>query len=602
MKCPCLKWASGSPILCLILLLGCDFDNLPHARLTDYDLSPSLVESVFDVQVLREIGNLEDFLKKIERLGMPIYQGNQPPEIYTFEGNTRVGARFIVSNECFYDEKNPANVKDMFGRYEQGLLIERGGQGEYSSRINYRSIEGPNFPEFPSGLDTGEGLGYVTGSGQDFTIFTKVENGDFDGVPYKALWLISGTLEDNDGFYTLKNVFSCLVMLDKGGDPDDKVANIGTVRLFRDASPEWIQSEVSVTQISPLQGSYDTELTILGSGFSPVPANNTVWVNESIAQVREASHSRLLVIIPKGAGTGNIRVEVLEKSGVGGLFTYIPIYTVFTVAGNGIGGRVDGVGDMASFQGPTALALDQQNNLFVTDTGNGLIRFVSWDGEVKALSSTEEFNEPFGICSDGENGVWVTDRAYHMVARIFSDHSIEFAYEVYGPTGIAKGIDNSLYLSIPGQYSEVLRVFHNGEFEEWSTIGAETQFFDPWVLCVSPEGNIYVAEAGNTQVRMITPSEEVVELIPVNQLSGPRGIILDAEGNVIVADTGNHQIKKISPSGEISILAGNGDKGHVNGPGAQASFNFPYGLAINEEGVIFVADSANHSIRKLVLE
>ncbi len=429
---------------------------------------------------------------------MPIYQGNQPPEIYTFEGNTRVGVRFIVSNECFYDENNPANVKDLFGRYEQGLLIERGGQGEYSSSINYRSIEGPDFPEFPSGMDTGEGIGYVTGSGQGFTIFTKVENGNFDGIPYKSLWMISGTIEDNDGFYTLTNVFSCLVMLDKGEDPMDKVARKGTVRLFRDASPEWIQSEVVVTQISPIQGPYDTELTIFGSGFSPVPANNTVWINESIAQVLEASHRRLLVIVPKGSGTGNIRVDVHDKSGVGELFTYIPIYTVFTVAGNGFGGREDGVGDMARFQGPTALALDQQSNLFVTDTGNGLIRFVNPGGEVKALSAPEEFNEPIGICSDGNDGAWVTDRAYHMVTRIFSDHSIEFAYEVFSPTGIARDFDNSLYLSIPGQYSEVLRIVHNGEFEEWRTIGAETQFFDPWALCVGDEGNIYVAEAGNT--------------------------------------------------------------------------------------------------------
>jgi hypothetical protein len=602
MKRTFIKWGVAYPLLCLSLFIGCDFEDLPHARLTEYELSPTLVENVFDVQVLREIGNLEDFLKKLERLGMPIHQGNEPPELYTFDANSIVGVKFRLANACIYDEKNSANVNEVFGKYEQDLLIRRGQEGGFAASMRYISVGDIDYPLFPDGLDRGSGEGFVTGSGQDFTMYTRIENGNFDGIAYQALWIISGRVEDNDGIYSLTNVVWSFVMLGKGADPQDRVANKGTLRIFRDLSPEWMQSDVLLTQVSPTEGPYGTELTILGSGFSPVPANNRVWINESLAIVTDASPIQLKAIVPKGAGTGTIRIEVLEKSATGAIFNYIPIYTVYTLAGNGIGGITDGIGDQASFLGPSALALDMQGNLFVTDTGNGLIRFVSHGGEVKTISAPGQFYEPIGICSDGENGAWVSDRAYQMVTRIFSDHSILYMYEIFGPTGIARGIDQTLYLSLSGRYSEVLKLFHNGEYEEWRTISGKTQFFDPWALSVDAEGNVYVAEAGNSQVRMITPSDEVVELIPPNQVSGTRGISLDVDRHVIVSDTRNHQIKRISPSGEISILAGTGQRGFDNGPGVQASFNFPYGIAIDEEGVIYIADSANHAIRKMVLE
>jgi NHL repeat/Bacterial Ig domain len=80
----------------------------------------------------------------------------------------------------------------------------------------------------------------------------------------------------------------------------------------------------------------------------------------------------------------------------------------------------------------------------------------------------------------------------------------------------------------------------------------------------------------------------------------PEGVVLDGAGNVYVADTANHSIRKVSPGGVVTTLAGTpGTSGTSNGTGTAARFNSPYGLAVATNGTIYVADCFNHVIRKI---
>jgi len=79
----------------------------------------------------------------------------------------------------------------------------------------------------------------------------------------------------------------------------------------------------------------------------------------------------------------------------------------------------------------------------------------------------------------------------------------------------------------------------------------------------------------------------------------PRGLAVDKQGNVLVADTLNHRIRKISVNGQISTLAGTGQKGFRDGPALRAHFNRPTGLALDNAGNLYIADTFNHRIRKL---
>ena len=81
--------------------------------------------------------------------------------------------------------------------------------------------------------------------------------------------------------------------------------------------------------------------------------------------------------------------------------------------------------------------------------------------------------------------------------------------------------------------------------------------------------------------------------------NSPRGIALDQAGNLFIADAGNHAIRKIATDGTVSTLAGNGQPEFMNGPGSSARFRSPNGLAVDPAGNIYVADAGNHCIRKI---
>jgi len=82
-------------------------------------------------------------------------------------------------------------------------------------------------------------------------------------------------------------------------------------------------------------------------------------------------------------------------------------------------------------------------------------------------------------------------------------------------------------------------------------------------------------------------------------LRNPSGVAIDKWGNMYVADQYNHTIRKISASGAITTFAGTGVAGHVNGNATVARFNYPTGLATDNDGNLYVADLGNHVIRKI---
>ncbi|MFZ4774384.1 MAG: hypothetical protein ACOYM3_03420, partial [Terrimicrobiaceae bacterium] len=83
------------------------------------------------------------------------------------------------------------------------------------------------------------------------------------------------------------------------------------------------------------------------------------------------------------------------------------------------------------------------------------------------------------------------------------------------------------------------------------------------------------------------------------QFHTPKGIALDAGGNITIADSANHQIRKITPAGGVTTLAGSGTAGSLDGTGAGAQFNSPGGVIADLSGNVYVADTNNHTIRKV---
>ncbi len=144
--------------------------------------------------------------------------------------------------------------------------------------------------------------------------------------------------------------------------------------------------------------------------------------------------------------------------------------------------------------------------------------------------------------------------------------------------------------------------------------GSEARFFNPGGVAVDGSGNVYVADSGNHTVRMVTSSGRVTTIAGLAGNSGgadgtgsgarffnPGGVAVDGSGNVLVADSGNHTIRKVTASGVVTTLAGFvGGWGDRDGTGSGARFSFPRGVAVDGSGNVYVADAGNDTVRKVI--
>ncbi|WP_409345771.1 stalk domain-containing protein [Paenibacillus sp. MBLB4367] len=161
-----------------------------------------------------------------------------------------------------------------------------------------------------------------------------------------------------------------------------------------------------------------------------------------------------------------------------------------------------------------------------------------------------------------------------------------------------------------------------GDFGDRAESLAKATFRTPQSIAVTPDGTLYVSDARNNALRKISGStvlsfagvSKVVDMrgFPIGGLQdgkpdesffqSPSGIAIDGKGNVYVADTENNAIRKVDAGGNVTTVAGDGIIGDKNGKGKDARFHHPGDVAVTADGTVYVADTLNHSIRKITTD
>lgn len=343
---------------------------------------------------------------------------------------------------------------------------------------------------------------------------------------------------------------------------------------------------LSITSINPSIGGYNTIVTITGTNFSSNRAEDTVKFNGKIGAILIAETNKIIVSVPLLAGTGPVTVTVGNNIASGPVFTY-KSNTVITFAGTGVRGHADGISTIAQFDYPTDIALDAQGNIYVSD--NYQIRKITPSGIVSTLAGSgirgfydgpadsARFNSPEGIAVDIQGNVYVADG---------------------GNARIRKVTPNGKVSTLAG----------NGTYNYVDGIGVNAGFSTPRSVAADAQGNIYVADKGNYRVRKITPGGVVSTLAGKGIAGYANGTGINAEfyslGDIAVDDQGNiyvtdwQRIRKITPDGVVSTYAGSGAINVLNAVGINADFDNPNGLCIDRNGNIYIGEESS-LIRKI---
>ena len=340
-------------------------------------------------------------------------------------------------------------------------------------------------------------------------------------------------------------------------------------------------------------------------------------------------------------GAGNVLVA---DAGGYKIRKVTPAGLVTTLAGSGTAGSVDGTGSAASFLEPYAVAVDAAGNAYVADSFNNKVRKVTpagvvttvagsgASGSVDGAATAATFNIPRGVAVDGAT-LYVADWGGQKIRKVaagivttlagsgrsgFADGP-GTAAAFYFPSGVAVDAGGNVYVADSWNHDvrkvsaggAVTTLAGSGSNGSADGTGSVASFFEPAGVAADGFGNVYVADTLNQRIRKVAPGGVVTTLAgsgtrgfadgtgTTAKFTYPYGVAADGSGNVFVADSGNHAIRKVTFGGVVSTLAGTGVSGSADGPGTAASFNTPYGVAVDALGSVYVADWGNSKIRKV---
>jgi len=284
---------------------------------------------------------------------------------------------------------------------------------------------------------------------------------------------------------------------------------------------------------------------------------------------------------------------------------------ITTVAGNyDLGEAYSGDGYSATnagLSGPAGLVRDAIGNLYIADTGNGVIRKVDTNGIITTVAGN-----------------------YNLGGSYSGDGYAATNAGLSGPSGIAMDASGNLYIADTGN-SLIRKVATNGII---TTVAGHTNLWGysgdgqaatnacleyPTGVSVDTSGNLYIADDYHEVIRKVDTNGIITTVAGNNSLGGsysgdgygatnaglylPTTVVVDAAGNLYIDDLGNNVIRKVDTNGIITTVAGNYNLGgSYSGDGfaaTNAALNVPTSIFVDAAGNLYIADAGNNIIREV---
>lgn len=339
---------------------------------------------------------------------------------------------------------------------------------------------------------------------------------------------------------------------------------------------------------------------------------------------------------------------------------------ITTFAGTGEDGTSGdgGPATQAAIENPQDLAVDREGNLFVA-TQNRIRRIEASSGTIETIAGGEQpgfsgdggpaaaalLNAPLGVAVDATGNIYIADSRNYRIRRVdalsclietiagdgnrrfFGDGGPATSASLDLPSDIAVDGQGSLFIAdqanqrirrVDFETQIISTVAGNGEpgFSGDGGPAAAAVLNTPFNLSSDGSGNLYISDSLNLRVRRIDSATGVITTVAGNgwaaqsegfsgdrgeafaaTLSGPQGMAFSPDGSLYIADSANHRIRRIDSRGIIDTVAGNGIDGFSGdgGPALDASLSLPSDVVVDDANALFIADRGNHRIRHLDL-